>query len=277
MDNNPLVSVITVCFNSERYLERSIKSLLAQNYSNIEHIIIDGGSKDGTLDIIKKYENHISYWVSEPDEGIYDAINKGINVSKGDILYVLHSDDRLYDKDVIKKVVDFFNKKEVDLAYGDILSYNLNSPDFSLVRYPHFITKRHFLRGTIGHPAVFLQRNSFRKVGNFDTKYKIASDYEWFLRALFKNHLRAAHMRRVISIFQCNGTSNDESNKDYILLEKKMIESLYFSSFEICVGKCINFFLYGDCFRFILRLIFRKRLYGLLASYRAKLLKCKKA
>ena len=267
-NSGSLVSVITVCFNSEKYLERAIESLLAQSYPNIEHIVIDGGSKDGTLDVIKKYKNSISYWISEPDKGIYDAMNKGISVSKGDILYFLNSDDRLYDGNVIEKAVHFLNLKKADFVYGNILNRSLNNSDFLLGKYPNFITKRYFLRGTIGHPATFFRRNCFKKAGKFDIKYKIVSDYEWFLRALFKYHLRPYHIRQIISIFQCNGTSSNDANKRHISLERKSIERLYFSNFEIRLGKFVNFFLYGDCFRYVLRFILRKKIYSILANFK---------
>ena len=265
---NPLVSIITACFNSEKFLERTLQSVCCQTYPNIEHIIIDGGSKDATLDIIKKHKEHISYWISEPDKGVYDAMNKGINVSSGDILYFLNSDDRLYDKDVIKKIVYFLKLKKAAFVYGNILNCNSNNYDLSLGKYPDLITKRHFLRGTIGHPATFFHRNCFKKAGNFDIRYKILSDYEWFLRALFKHKLRSYHMRQIVSIFQCNGISSDKKNSDCITNERKAIEKIYFNKIETYLGKFINFFLYGDCFRYILRVVLRKRIYSALVSFK---------
>lgn len=269
-DKKPLVSVITACLNSEKYLKRAIESLLIQDYSNIEHIIIDGGSRDGTLDVIKKHGTHISYWTSEPDKGIYDAMNKGIDASKGDILYFLNSDDRLYDKDVIKNAVYFLNSKKADFAYGNILNRSLNDKSLLLGKYPNFITKRHFLRGTIGHPATFFRRDCFKKVGKFDIRYTILSDYEWFLRALFKYNLRSYHMKQVVSVFQCNGTSSDEKSRNCIASERKSIEKIYFSRFEILLGKFINFFLYGDFLRYILRFILRKKIYSALSDFKNK-------
>jgi len=266
----PSVSIITVCFNSEKYLERAIKSVVTQDYPHIEHIIIDGGSKDGTLDIIEKYKNRISYWISEPDNGIYDAMNKGIKVAKGDILYFLNSDDRLYNRDVVKNAAYFLNSKNVDFVYGNILNCSLNSPNFLLGKYPNFITKRHFLRGTIGHPATFFRRGCFVKAGNFDIRYRILSDYEWFLRALFKCCLRSYHMKQIVSIFQCDGTSCDGTNKGQVVSERRYIEKLYFSDFEIHLGKFINFFLYGDCFRYILKFILRKKIYSTLSDFKNK-------
>ena len=267
-ESNPLLSVITACLNSEKYLERAIKSVLAQDYPNIEHIIIDGGSKDGTLDIIRKYENDLGYWVSEPDKSIYDAMNKGIKASKGDILYFLNSDDRLYDKNVVKKVMDFFNKKEVDFIYGDILQCNLNNSDLLLGRYPNNIKKRHFLRGTIGHPTTFFHRDCFIKAGNFDIRYKIMADYEWYLRALFKKGLRAAHTKQIISIFQEGGLSKDTN---LFSSEAKYIQKIYFNSYESAIGKITNFLFYGDVFRVIARTIFQKKDYSFLRRWIKKI------
>lgn len=265
-NKNSKVSVITVTLNSRQYIERAIKSLLSQTYGNIEHVIIDGGSTDGTLEILDKYRDKIDFFVSEPDKGLYDAMNKGINHSTGDILYFFNSDDRFYDKDVIKKAVYYFSKKRADFIYGDIVNYHVDAQNYSYGRYPNFITKRHFIRSTIGHPATFFHRRCFEKVGVFDIRYKIVSDYEWFLRALFKYHLKQHRINEIISIFQCSGISTDESNKEFILREKESIQKLYFKPWELRIGRWLNFFLYGDIFRILARFIIGKKRYEYLSN-----------
>jgi len=267
LNNNPKVSVITACLNSQKHIERAIKSLQAQTYDNIEHIIIDGRSTDDTLKILDKYKDRIACLVSEPDKGIYDAMNKGVKHSTGDILYFFNTDDRLYDKDVIKDVVDFFSRKETDFVYGDVInSYPDNSAP-SVGRYPRIITKRHFLRNTIGHPATFFRKACFETAGLYDIRYKIASDYEWYLRGLYKYHLRSAHIDRIISVFECSGVSMTHSNFARIEEENVIVKKLYFKPTEIIIGKFVNFFLYLDFIRIAARLILGKRLYKFASGF----------
>lgn len=269
-DKDLKVSVISACFNSEKYLERAVQSLLSQTYKNIEFIVIDGGSTDRTLRILDKYKDDIDYLMSEPDNGIYDAMNKGIKCSTGDILYFFNSDDRFYDKDIIKKVVDFFNKKKVDFIYGNIANCYLGDSRFSIGRYPRIITKRHFIRNTIGHPATFFRRDCFEKAGMYDIRYKIVSDYEWYMRALYRYHLRYAYINQLISIFQCNGASMTEANSVQISLEREAVQKLYFYPIEVHIGKLLNFFLYLDFLRVIAHLILRERGYQLLLKFKKK-------
>jgi len=268
---NLKVSVITVCLNSAEYLERAICSVLSQTYKNIEHVIIDGGSTDNTLNIIRKYENCISYWVSESDSGIYDAMNKGIKQATGDIIYLLNSDDRFYDAKVIERVVDSFNRNRVDFIYGDILSEYIEKPGFSLGKYPSFITRLYLTRRTIAHQATFIYRRCFKEVGYFDTRYKILSDYEWLLRALYKNRLRYKHIKQIISVFQCGGISTNKDNRTQIMLEEESIQRIYFTPFELHIAKWLNFFIYADFLRVIARIILRKKGYQLLVGYKNKL------
>ncbi|MDD5449075.1 MAG: glycosyltransferase family 2 protein [Candidatus Omnitrophica bacterium] len=269
-DKKPRVSVITVCLNSEKYLERAIKSLLAQTYTNIEYIIIDGGSKDGTLKILNKYRNRIDCLISEADNGIYDAMNKGIARAGGDILYFYNSDDRLFDNDVIRTAVSFLDRKKTDFIYGDIVNDYEDNAGYVPGRYPRFITKRHFLRNTKAHSSAFFRRHCFKKVGGYNTRYKIVCDYEWFIRALYKNGLRCAHMKRIVSIFNCGGLSSIESSRAIIEEERASIQKLHFTPPELYLGKLLNFFLYGDIFRIAAHLILRNKGYRVLADFNKK-------
>jgi len=268
--NNPKVSVITACLNSQKHIERAIKSLLTQTYDNIEYVVIDGGSTDATLRILDNYKDNIAYMLSEPDKGIYDAMNKGIRHSTGDILYFFNSDDRLYDKDVIKNIVDFFSKNKADFVYGNIVNDYSDNSASSIGRYPRFITKRHFIRNTIGHPATFFKKSCFDKAGVYDIQYKIVSDYEWYLRALYKYHLRCAYINKIISIFECSGASMTDANSAIILAEREYVQKLYFNPAELIIGKFLNFFLYLDFLRFAARLILRKRGYEFFLKFKKK-------
>lgn len=265
---NPKVSVITVCFNSQQFLERSIQSVLSQSYRNIEYIIIDGGSTDRTLEIINKYRERINSFISEPDNGIYDAMNKGIKLASGEIICFLNSDDRFFDKYAVEKAVAFLRNKKVDFIYGNMLCTNLDNTEYYLKRYPLRIKKRFFLREPLGHSATFYQKESFTRAGYFDIKFKISSDYEWYLRALFKKGLRAAHLNEIISIFQEGGKSGEDGLR---LSETAAVLSSYFKLREIFIGKAINFILSADFLRFIGRVVLQKKGYGYFRSLSRRL------
>lgn len=174
------ISIITVSYNSEQTIERTIKSVVEQNYDDIEYILIDGGSSDRTVDIIKKYERHISFWISETDEGIYDAMNKGLRHSTGDIVAFLNSDD-WYEANVFADIAGSFKDKSIQLLCGDMYIHR----EGTVTR--HHINEdvaRRVVRYSMGytHPTMFARKRLFDKYGGFDTQYKIASDYDWFLK-----------------------------------------------------------------------------------------------
>lgn len=169
--NKPLISIVTVVFNGEKTLEHTIKSVIQQSYDNVEYIIIDGGSNDGTLDIIKKYENQIDYWVSEPDKGIYDAMNKGVRAVNGEWVYFLGADDILYD--ILQKIAEELNplKKAV---YGDVYMPNKHK------LYDGKFTRFKLMFNNICHQAIFYNKKVFINNG-FNLKYKILADYAFNL------------------------------------------------------------------------------------------------
>jgi glycosyltransferase involved in cell wall biosynthesis len=178
------VSIITACYNSAKTIEQTITSVINQTYPNIEYIIIDGGSIDGTLDIIKKYETKVDYWKSEPDRGISDAWNKGLQHAIGDYIGFIGADD-LYEPDAIKRIVNAFADYEesrfifgniytMDKAIGTRLAY-LGDPDFGKsMRYDM----------TMPHLSVFVKRECFERYGYFDLNYKVAMDHEFLLRLI---------------------------------------------------------------------------------------------
>ncbi|WP_300978636.1 glycosyltransferase family 2 protein [Flavobacterium sp.] len=175
----PLVSIITVVFNNVRTLEQTINSVINQSYRNIEYIIIDGGSTDGSVDVIKKYESQISYWVSEPDKGIYYAMNKGLRIATGNLVSVLSSDD-WYESTTVKKAVNYYElNPEVDIIHGLLRFIGANDmPDLVTGHYNSFLSK-----GMIEHPTCFITKKMYEKVGFYNVLYKSAGDYEWMLRA----------------------------------------------------------------------------------------------
>ena len=184
----PKVTIITPSFNQAQFLERTILSVIQQDYPNLEYIIIDGGSTDGSVDIIKKYEKHISYWVSEKDNGIYDAMNKGIALATGDVVGILNSDDFYIDENVIEKVVKVFQEKEADSIFADLVFVKPNNLEKNIRYYDSSKFKpSKFAYGWMpAHPTFFVKREIYEKYGVFQLDYKIAADYEILVRFLEK-------------------------------------------------------------------------------------------
>ena len=181
---HPKVSLITVCLNSKKYLENTIRSILGQTYKNIEHIIIDGGSTDGTTEVIRKYEKDIGYWVSEPDRGISDAFNKGLHASTGEIIGFLNSEDYYVNDNVIQRIVGVFNQNaEARIVYGKTYYVPENSSEIVGVMGEQFTDERMKKRNIMPHQSVFAKREVFDRFGLFKLHYKFAMDYEYFLRA----------------------------------------------------------------------------------------------
>ena len=181
---HPKVSIITVCLNSEKFLEQTIQSVLKQTYQNIEYIIIDGGSWDNTQEIITRYEENIDYWVSEPDKGISDAFNKGLLSSTGEIIGFLNSQDYYFDRNVIEKVVNAFtNKQAASIVYGKVYYVPIDSSEVVGVVGERFTKKRMMKRNIMPHQSVFMKRHVFHRFGQFRLNYRIAMDYEYTLRA----------------------------------------------------------------------------------------------
>lgn len=177
-------SVITVAYNSETTIEKTICSVIAQKCSNIEYIIVDGKSTDKTVDIIKRYESYITKWVSEPDQGIYDAMNKGISMASGDIISFLNSDD-WYEEGIFERLEELFTTKKCDAVSGSIILWHDGKKAWDY----HIIEEKEqlFSRMIYAHPATFVKRNVFEQYGVFDLSYKIVADYDWFFRIQLAN------------------------------------------------------------------------------------------
>lgn len=195
---NTKVSVVTVCFNSAKTIEQTIQSILGQNYGNLEYIVIDGGSTDGTVDIIKKYEKDIGYWVSEPDHGIYDAMNKGIAKATGDIIGFMNSDD-WYAEGAISAIAEAFGQTDADIVYGNIILVDNGTTSFrsSLPLY-------RILRGMVFcHQAAFV-KTTLMKENPFDVSYRIVADYVFFLE-MYLQRKRFFPIDTTIAFFRAGG------------------------------------------------------------------------
>ena len=175
----PFISIITVSYNSVNTIEQTILSVINQNFKDYEYIIIDGGSTDGTVDIIKKYQNQISLWISEPDGGIYDAMNKGLKLAKGKFISLLNSDDWFEQNCLIYVANCYELNPNIDLFHGLLRFIDINDePDSIIGHYNSYLNT-----GMIEHPTCFVKKELYDRVGLFDLNYKSASDYDWMLRA----------------------------------------------------------------------------------------------
>lgn len=187
-NHSPKVSIITVCLNAEKHIERAIVSVLEQTYKNIEYIIVDGKSTDGTLEIVAKYRDRIHKIISEKDNGVYDAMNKGIRNSSGEIIYFVNSDDRLYDSGVIERVVRVYKKDpSADIIYAKVEPVNFPNKNIVFTGNLTFQTQRDILKNQPCHQCIFAKKTIFDRFGLFDVRYKIAADIDWFYRIFNKN------------------------------------------------------------------------------------------
>lgn len=179
--DKPLISVITVVFNGEQFLEKTIQSILNQTYHNIEYIIIDGGSSDGTIDIIKKYEDYIDYWVSEQDKGIYDAMNKGITAASDGYLWFINAGDLIYDSNTVTNI---FKVGRSDIYYGKTALINNQQLVIATLSVPKHLTWKIMYQGmVISHQSIIIHK----KIADFyNLEYKYVSDHDWIINALKK-------------------------------------------------------------------------------------------
>ncbi len=187
MNHTPKISVITVVYNGETTLEQTIKSIVSQTYRNIEYIIVDGNSKDRTLDIIKKYDLNISNWISEDDNGIYDAMNKGFQMATGDYVWFMNSGDEIYDSLTLEKIIS--SQADADIYYGDTIMIDNDGNTIGNRRLtpPRKLTWKSFKKGMLVSHQSFIAKKSITTL--YDTKYNYSADFEWCLNALKKSKL----------------------------------------------------------------------------------------
>lgn len=206
----PLVSIITVCFNSAKTIEDTIQSVIAQTYANIEYLVLDGDSTDTTMEVVNGYKDIIAFISSEKDKGMYDALNKGIQKATGEIIGILNADDFYIDEYVIEKVVERMEEDKSDALYSDL--YYVEGNDTSKVKR-HWVSGKYkegdFLKGWMPpHPTFFVRKEVYEKYGSFNLDLKSAADYELMLRLIHKHNIKLSYLPEVIVKMRVGGMSN---------------------------------------------------------------------
>ena len=212
------VSIITVCFNSQETIEKTIKSVISQRYKNYEYIIIDGGSTDNTIKIINKYKQYIEVIISEEDMGIYDAINKGIKKSTGSVISILHSDDIFYDNKTTQKVMSYFNSNlKLDCLIGNTLIVKNDSKKITRkYKANSFKNWMLYLGFSPPHPSTFFRNKIYKKYGLYNKKYNIAGDFEFFVRVFLKSKISLKIVNKNFVLMKLGGRSSESLKSNFI-------------------------------------------------------------
>ena len=230
------ISIITSVYNNKNTIIDAIESILNQTYNNIEYIVVDGASSDGTVDVIQKYKDNIATFVSERDKGIYDGLNKGISLATGDVIAFLHSDDLYASNDVIQMIVDEFQKdKSLDGVYGDLI-YTPKGDTSKVLRYwkSREFNVELLKKGWMpAHPTFFVKKEVYDKYGSFDLNFKISGDYDFMLRVL-SSAIKVKYIPKVFYKMRMGGESNkslkniiQKSREDLLALKKNNVGGFF--------------------------------------------------
>lgn len=241
-----IISIITVCYNSVKTIEETICSVLAQDYPHIQYIIIDGGSTDGTQEVIARYRDRIAIYISERDQGIYHAMNKGIAHATGEVIGLLNADDLYANHHVLSKVMETFTERSVQACYGDLLYFSDRDPR-QVVRYwkAGEFTLGLFSKGwNPPHPTFFVRQEHYHRWGGFDTSYAMGNDVELMMRFLEKHHLKTVYIPELLVKMRLGGVSN-RALKNIIVQNKNIIQAAKKLNIKISLwgfvwGKMIN-------------------------------------
>lgn len=257
-ENSPLLTIITVVRNGEQIIEETIESVLQQEYNNIEYIIIDGGSTDNTLEKIKKYENSIDLWISEPDKGIYDAMNKGISLATGQFVNFMNAGDKFYDSSVCSIVADSILLSDSDVVYGDFVA---SDKKFNSEIYVKTRPLEKIWTGMVFcHQSVFIKNKILSDI-SFNLNYKIVADFKQIL-TIYNEAYKFKNLGIPVSRIAIDGVSY--SNMETIIETIKVVHSIKPYSFSILHFSSLTL----RCF---LRFLFGKKLTGLVRKYKWKL------
>ena len=224
------LSIITINFNDAIGLQKTIESVVSQDFDNFEYIVIDGGSSDNSKSVIEKYQCKITYWVSEKDNGIYNAMNKGILKARGEYCLFLNSGDWLFNSEVLKNV--FKLESLADLIACDMV-FDSGSKSIKINHQPDNIGFLYMMRTSLWHPATFIKRILFEKHGLYNEQYQIASDYDFFLKNTMLERVSYKHISVALSVFNVRGISSSEKNQELIKQERTSIQKKYFNTLFI--------------------------------------------
>lgn len=224
------ISIITITYNSAKTIQRALESVQSQTYQDIEHVIVDGASKDGTRELIEAYaKKHTNVrWISEPDKGIYNALNKGIHLATGDVIGFVHSDDILYAPDSIAHIAEAFAQQDIQVVYGDLqyvregkVTRRWRSNDFNPASLKY--------GWMCPHPTMYVRREVYQQVGDYDEWFSISADYDMILR-IFKSGFKTQYLPEVLVSMEVGGASNkntrarlSKTQEDFIALRKNHV------------------------------------------------------
>lgn len=212
---NCLISIITINLNNLSGLIKTVESVTLQDYPHVEYLIIDGGSSDGSVEFISSNNSKFDYWLSEKDEGIYDAMNKGIFHAKGEYLIFLNSGDTFASRTSLSKLI--YDNIEYDIVYGNLALDKISTRE--LIKYPALLSLKYFRYATLPHQATLIRKKLFSNFGSYNTSYKIVSDWIFFCDVIIKHKVTYKYVDELISIFDINGISSQPSGGEVIRLE----------------------------------------------------------
>lgn len=220
------ISIITVCYNSAATLPYCLDSVARQSHTNIEHIVIDGASTDGTGQVVRSQGQRVARFLSEPDNGIYDAMNKGLALATGDVIGILNADDRYADDGALARVSAQIRAQALDMLYGDVAFFQPDAPTRLVRRFSsaRFKPERIGWGWMPAHPALFVKRGVFDRVGPYKTDYKIAGDYEWVARAFKVGNWMHAYLPEVLVHMQTGGVST-RNWRSTLLLNQEVLRA----------------------------------------------------
>ena len=241
MQANPTFSLITVCFNAANLLAETLQSAKEQSFKDFELVIIDGGSKDNTRDVLKPFESFIGTFISEPDKGIYDAMNKGIRAAKGKFVYFLNAGDAFYDNDVLAKIYACSQQTSADLIYAKVETKN-EPTGINYIAGKPVVFKMFYSHYPICHQATFAKKSIFNKVGFFNLNYSLVADGEWFIRVFKDQTIETYFLDEIVAFYDIQGATYHKRMKGY----REYIK-VGFNHFPLFVA-ILNFFLYPIIF-----------------------------
>jgi|SRR6185312_2283485 len=226
----PKLSIITINLNNKSGLDKTIRSVIAQTYYEYEYIVIDGGSDDGSVEVINQHKDKITKWISEKDWGIYNAMNKGINVASGEYCLFLNSGDYLVSPEVITKV--FSQNHNEDILYGELI-FDFGEGRKETPKLPKKLDLPYLYSDNIWHPAAFIKKVLLQSVGGYTEKYKIAGDYDFFFNTIAIKKVSCLYLPYPIAVYDTKGVSSLSENMPDVLSERRLVHQTYLEENEI--------------------------------------------